>query len=67
MATLQEGLELRAAGITAPILLLSALHSGDDLIRCYKGRLMPTLSSLEEADLCNQVSAAQGVSLSPCS
>lgn len=60
VATLQEGLELRAAGITQPILLLSALHSGDDLIRCYEGRLMPTLSSLEEADLCNQVSAAQG-------
>ena len=59
VATLQEGLELRAAGINAPILLLSALHSRDDLICCHGQRLMPTLSSLEEARLCEQISAEQ--------
>ena len=48
VATLQEGLELRAAGISAPILLLSALHGADELACCHEHVLMPTLSSLEE-------------------
>ena len=34
VATLQEGLELRDAGIDAPVLLLSALSEPDDLIHC---------------------------------
>ena len=60
VATLQEGLELRTAGINAPILLLSALHSADELTRCHAFGLMPTLSSLEEASLCERISAEKG-------
>ena len=60
VATLQEGLELRAAGISAPVLLLSALHGADDLACCHAHVLMPTLSSLEEASLCDRISADRG-------
>ena len=60
VATLQEGMELREAGISAPILLLSALHSRDGLVHCHQQRLMPTLSSLDEASICNQIGAEQG-------
>lgn len=59
VATLQEGMELREAGISAPILLLSALHSRDGLVHCHQQRLMPTLSSLDEASICNQIGAEQ--------
>ena len=48
MATLQEGLELRRAGLEAPVLLLSNLNEPDDLRTCLHWRLMPTLSSLRE-------------------
>lgn len=57
VATLQEGIELRSAGITAPVLLLSALHSEEDLRQCRLHQLMPTLSRLEEAVLCDRISA----------
>ena len=60
VATLQEGLELRDAGIDAPVLLLSALNEPDDLIHCLDGGLMPTLSSLTEAELGNRIAARRG-------
>ena len=59
VATLQEGLELRDAGIDAPVLLLSALSEPDDLIQCLDRGLMPTLSSLAEAELGNRIAAGR--------
>jgi len=61
VATLQEGLELRRAGLEAPVLLLSNLNEPDDLRTCLHWRLMPTLSSLRDAQLCNAL-AAESVS-----
>ena len=60
VATLQEGLELRRAGLEAPVLLLSNLNEPDDLRTCLHWRLMPTLSSLRDAQLCNAVAADSG-------
>ncbi|QNJ02084.1 alanine racemase [Synechococcus sp. PROS-U-1] len=60
VATLQEGLELRRAGLEAPVLLLSNLNEPDDLRTCLHWRLMPTLSSLKDAQLCNAVAADSG-------
>ncbi|MCB4377629.1 alanine racemase [Synechococcus sp. MU1650] len=60
VATLQEGLELRRAGLEAPVLLLSNLHEPDDLHTCLHWRLMPTLSSLSDAQLCNALAADSG-------
>ena len=60
VATLQEGLELRRAGLEAPVLLLSNLNQPDDLRTCLHWRLMPTLSSLKDAQLCNALAADSG-------
>ena len=60
VATLQEGLELRRAGLEAPVLLLSNLNEPDDLRTCLHWRLMPTLSSLRDAQLCNALAADSG-------
>nr|WP_025362060.1 alanine racemase [Synechococcus sp. WH 8109] len=60
VATLQEGLELRRAGLEAPVLLLSNLNKPDDLRTCLHWGLMPTLSSLREAQLCNALAADSG-------
>ena len=60
VATLQEGLELRDAGIEAPVLILSALPNSEDLRHCLERRLMPTLSSLDEANTAAAVAAERG-------
>ena len=60
VATLQEGLELRRAGLEAPVLLLSNVNEPDDLRTCLHWRLMPTLSSLRDAQLCNALAANSG-------
>ncbi len=55
VATLQEALELRKAGIVCPILVLGNLINPEDLDACIHWDLMPTLSSAREALLCNQI------------
>ena len=65
VATLQEGLELRDAGIEAPVLILSALHTPEDLGHCLERRLMPTLSSLDEAKTAAAIAARQGTDRFP--
>lgn len=65
VATLQEGLELRDAGIEAPVLILSALHTPQDLGHCLERRLMPTLSSLDEAKTAAAVAAGRGTDRFP--
>ena len=55
VATLLEGIELRNAGITAPLLILGNLIEADDLKRCLEMNVMPTISSIREAHLCNQL------------
>ena len=65
VATLQEGLELRDAGIEAPVLILSALPNPEDLRHCLERRLMPTLSSLDEAHTAAAVAAGGGTERFP--
>ena len=65
VATLQEGLELRDAGIEAPVLILSALPNSEDLRHCLERRLMPTLSSLDEANTAAAVAAWRGTERFP--
>ena len=60
VATLQEGLELRRAGLKAPILLLSNLCDPEDLRTCLEWQLMPTLSSLADAKLCHALAEDSG-------
>ncbi len=52
VATLQEGIDLRKAGINCPILILGNLINSEDLASCLAWDLMLTLSSSKEAMLC---------------
>ena len=60
VATLQEGIELRRAGLEAPVLLLSNLSEPEELRTCLHWQLMPTLSRIRDALLCNALAADSG-------
>ncbi len=55
VATLKEGIKLRSFGINAPILILGNLHTKKDLMTCFENDLMPTISSLSECLICNNI------------
>ena len=61
VATLQEGIDLRESGLTCPILVLGNLFKKAELEACLKWDLMPTLSGLREALLCQQIAEASGL------
>ena len=63
VATLQEGLELRQAGIQAPVLVLGNLTQPDELRACLHWQLMPTLSGMREALLCQNIATGSGRSM----
>ena len=60
VATLQEGIDLRTAGLDQPVLVLGHLSQPDDLRACLQWRLMPTLSSMREALLCQNLADSSG-------
>ena len=64
VATLKEGILLRTSGIKVPILILGNLHTKRDLIICFKNDLMPTISSLRECLLCNNIGKYFGLKFS---
>jgi len=55
VATLKEGLKLRSSGVKKPILILGNLYTKRDLIICFKNDLMPTISSIRECLICNNI------------
>jgi alanine racemase len=60
VATLAEGIELRRAGIEAPILVLGSLTQVEELRSCLHWQLMPTISGMREALLCQNLASDQG-------
>ena len=60
VATLQEGVELRQAGIEHPVLVLGNLTQPEELRTCLHWQLMPTLSGMREALLCQNLAAGSG-------
>jgi len=60
VATLAEGLELRRAGIESPVLVLGNLSQVEELRLCLRWRLMPTLSTMREALLCQNLASGSG-------
>ncbi len=60
VATLQEGIELRQAGLREPVLVLGNLTQADDLRRCLHWQLTPTLSGMREALLCQNLASDSG-------
>ncbi|MEA5391724.1 alanine racemase [Cyanobium gracile UHCC 0139] len=60
VATLGEGVQLRRAGISAPVLVLGNLTQPEELRSCLRWQLMPTLSSMREALLCQNLASGSG-------
>ena len=63
VATLQEAVELRQAGLDHPVLVLGNLTQPEELRTCLHWRLMPTLSGMREALLCQNLASASGRSM----
>ncbi len=55
VATLKEGIKLRSLGVKEPILILGNLYTKRDLIISFKNDLMPTISSMRECLICNNI------------
>ena len=60
VATLQEGISLRRLGIDVPVLLLGNLTQAEELRSCLQWKLTPTLSSMREALLCQNLADGSG-------
>ena len=55
VATLKEGIKLRSFGINAPILVLGNLYTKKDLLICFRNNLMPTVSTIRDCLICNNI------------
>ena len=64
VATLNEGIKLRSSGVKKPILILGNLYTKKDLIICFKNDLMPTISSIRECLICNNIGKQFGLKFS---
>jgi len=64
VATLKEGIKLRSFGVEKPILILGNLYTKKDLIISFKNDLMPTISSLRECLICNNIGKYFGLKFS---
>ncbi len=60
VATLAEGVQLRRAGISSPVLVLGNLTQVEELRSCLRWQLMPTISSMREALLCQNLASGSG-------
>ena len=60
VATLAEGMELRQAGMGAPVLVLGNLTTAEELRTCLRWDLMPTISGMREALLCQNLASSSG-------
>ncbi|ABM71018.1 alanine racemase [Prochlorococcus marinus] len=64
VATLKEGVKLRSFGVKKPILILGNLYTKRDLIISFKNDLMPTISSIRECLICNNIGKQFGLKFS---
>jgi len=64
VATLNEGIKLRVLGVKKPILILGNLYTKRDLIISFKNDLMPTISSIRECLICNNIGRHYGLKFS---
>tara|TARA_Y100001968_G_scaffold10351_1_gene8664 strand:+ start:1037 stop:2239 length:1203 start_codon:yes stop_codon:yes gene_type:complete len=55
VATLEEGIELRKVGLDCQILILGNLTNWEELYSCLLWRLIPTISAIREAIICNNI------------
>ena len=64
VATLKEGIKLRSSGIKEPILILGNIYTKKDLLISFKNNLMPTISSMRECLICNNIGKHFGLKFS---
>ena len=64
VATLKEGLKLRSFGINVPILILGNLYTKKDLLVCWRNNLMPTISTMRECLICNNIGKSHDLKFS---
>ncbi len=64
VATLKEGIKLRSSGVKKPILILGNLYTKKDLVISFKNDLMPTISSIRECLICNNIGKHFGLKFS---
>ncbi len=64
VATLNEGIRLRSFGVEKPILILGNLYTKRDLIISFNNHLMPTISSIRECLICNNIGKHFGLKFS---
>ena len=64
VATLSEGIKLRSFGVKEPILILGNLYTKRDLTISFKNDLMPTISSIRECLICNNIGKHFGLKFS---
>ncbi len=64
VATLKEGIKLRSSGVKKPILILGNLYTKRDLIISFQNDLMPTISSIRECLICNNIGKHFGLKYS---
>ncbi len=64
VATLKEGIKLRSFGINVPILILGNLYAKKDLLTCFRNDLMPTVSSIRECLICNNIGKSNNLKFS---
>ena len=64
VATLKEGVKLRSFGVKKPILVLGNLYTKRDLIISFKNNLMPTISTIRECLVCNNIGKHFGLKFS---
>ena len=55
VATLEEGIELRKAGLNCQILILGNLINSEELFTSFYWDLIPTISGIREAIICNNI------------
>ena len=55
VATLEEGIQLRNAGLNCQILVLGNLINAEELNSCFCWDLIPTISGIREAIICNNI------------
>ena len=55
VATLEEGIELRKSGLNCQILILGNLINSEELYSSYYWDLIPTISGIREAIICNNI------------
>ena len=55
VATLEEGIQLRNAGLKCQILILGNLINAEELYSSFCWDLIPTISGIREAIICNNI------------